>query len=289
MNLGTVIVKNILLGRPYLDYESDVLVLKMSGAPVGDPNHSRKFTASFICSLVKVFNNRVNNFFQVPLKATGHLPAVAISADKGTFKHRSRQFLSCVSMIPGGTNLLEVLTCGQPVVTQGSSGYELAKNMKTGFDYVGIHADQIESGVFDSVYYHCSIEENLGHLYKLKPGKSLFTWDPLYKTGLVDKHTTETMVWLQDIISECQAIFKMFNWGSNYEKFREATAAWRLSLSNLVNFSDTRFANSKRKVFKNIHHQFAPIISCLDEKIEAGENNRYRLEASDSKVREADI
>ena len=35
MNLGTVIVNNILLGRPYLDYESDVHVLKMSGAPVG--------------------------------------------------------------------------------------------------------------------------------------------------------------------------------------------------------------------------------------------------------------
>ena len=78
----------------------------------------------------------------------------------------------------------------------------------------------------------------------------------------------------------------MFNWGSNYEKFREATAAWRLSLSNLLNFSDTRFANSKRKVFKNIHHQFAPIISSLDDKIEAGENNRSGLEASDSKVRE---
>ena len=86
-------------------------------------------------------------------------------------------------MIPGGTNPLEVLTCGQPVVTQGSSGYGLAKNMKTGFDYVGIHAGQIESGVFHGVYFHCSIEENLGHLYKLKPGKVLFTWDQLHKTG----------------------------------------------------------------------------------------------------------
>ena len=37
---------------------------------------------------------------------------------------------------------------------------------------------------------------------------------------------------------------------------------------------------------RNIHHQFAPIISCLDDKIEAGKNNRSGLEASDSKVRE---
>ena len=286
MNLGTIIVKNILLGRPYSDYESDVLVLKMSGAPVGELNHSRKFAAGFRGSLVKVVNGRVKHFLRTPLLATGHLPPVALSADKGTFKHRSRQFLSCVSVVPGGTNLLEVLTCGQPVVTQGSSGWQLAVNMKTGFDYVGIDPSQIESGVFDGVYFHCSIEENLSTLYKLKPGKVLYTWDPLHKTGLVDKHITETMKWLQDIISDCQAIFRTFNWGSRYKFFCEATALWRLSLSNLVNFSDTRFANSKRKVFKNIHHQFAPIISCLDDKIKAGEMNRSGLEASDSKVRE---
>ena len=142
-------------------------------------------------------NKRVKNFLQVPLLQTGHRPPVAISADKGTFKHRSRQFLSCVTVIPGGTNLLEVLTCGQPVVTQGSSGKQLALNMKTGFDYVGIDPDQIESGVFDGDYFHCSIEEHVGHgylyVYKLNSGKVLVTWDPLHTTGLIDKHVTETM------------------------------------------------------------------------------------------------
>ena len=42
-----------------------------------------------------------------------------------------------------------MLTCGQPVVTQGSTGLELAKNMKGAFDYTGINPAQIESGVFD--------------------------------------------------------------------------------------------------------------------------------------------
>ena len=60
------------------------------------------------------------------------------------------------------------------------------------------------------------------------------------------------------MFSCCPQIFTTFNWGANYEKFREATALWRLTLSNLVNFSDTRFANSKRRVFKNILNQFAP-------------------------------
>ena len=92
--------------------------------------------------------------------------------------------------------------------------------------------------------------------------------------------------WLQEIISSSQQIFPTFNWGANYEMFREATALWRLTLSNLVNFSDTRFANSKRKVLKNILHQFAPIITYLECHVKAIDDNRANLEAADSKLRD---
>ena len=68
---------------------------------------------------------------------TGHLLTCGLSADKGTYKHRSRQFISCVVIMPGGNNWLEVLSCGQPLVTEGSSGMQLAKNMKGCFDYMG--------------------------------------------------------------------------------------------------------------------------------------------------------
>ena len=123
--------------------------------------------------------------------------------------------------MPGGNNWLEVLTCGQPVVTDGSSGLELAKNMKGGFDYIGLNPEQIESGVFDGVYFHCSIEEHLGKLYKFPPGKVLYMWD---RTGLMDKHMNakDEFKWLQDMIEWCSQIFNTFNWGANYEKFREA-------------------------------------------------------------------
>ena len=288
LNLGRICMKNYHLGRPYTDYEYDVLMLKKSGAVVGELNHSRKFPPAFRASVCKAVNRRVVKFIKTPLDQTGFLPPVGISADKGTYKHRSRQFLSVVVIMPGGNNLLEVLSCGQPVVTGGSSGSELAKNMKAGFDYLGVDASQIESGVFDGVYFHCSIEQHLQQLYSLKPGKVLYTWDPLHKTGLVDKHVAKQhqMEWLKEMIALCQQIFSTFNWGANYEKFREATALWRLTLNNLVNFSDTRFANSKRKVFLNIHHQFAPIITCLDDEIDAGVRNMSGLEASDYKVRE---
>ena len=42
----------------------------------------------------------------------------------------------------------------QPIVTKGSSGKALTENMKEGFDSF---AKQIERGVFDGVYFHCSI------------------------------------------------------------------------------------------------------------------------------------
>ena len=188
--------------------------------------------------------------------------------------------------MPGGNNFLEALTCGQPVVTKGSSGEQLAINMKEGFDSFRITSKQIESGVFDGVYFHCSVNKHLHTLYNFEEGQVLYTWDPLHKTGLVDKHVTRDKKWLEDVIKKCQQIFNTFNWGTNYETFREATALWRLTLSNLVTFSDTRFANSKRKVFKNIHHEFAPIITCLEDQIVAGIKQKPGEAAPDKNKRE---
>ena len=186
-------------GRPYLDYEDDVIILAKSGAVVGELNHSRKFPAAFRPSVAKVVHSKVKKFLPTPLKQTRHLPPCGVSADKGTYKHRSRQFLSCVTIMPGGNNWLEVLTCGQPVVTEGSSGLELAKNMKGGFDYIGLNSLQIESGVFDGVYFHCSIEEHLRRLHNLPPGQVLYIGDALHNTGLIDKHMNaqDSFKWLQ--------------------------------------------------------------------------------------------
>ena len=81
-------------------------------------------------------------------------------------------------------------------------------------------------------------------------------------------------------------VFKLFNWGAKYEKLIEANALWKLKLLNLVTFCDTRFANSRRKVYLNIHHELGPIITCLNDFIEAAERNRFNLEAANSKIRE---
>ena len=57
-------------------------------------------------------------------------------------------------------------------------------------------------------------------------------------------------------------------------------------MRNLANFSETRFANSKRKVFKNCFLMLGPIVSCLEEQVLAAERNRSQLEAANSRIRE---
>ena len=72
LNLGRAAVKNYLLGRPYTDYEKDVLIMKKSGGIVGEINHSANFPAKFRNCISRVFNERVCKFIKTPLKQTGH-------------------------------------------------------------------------------------------------------------------------------------------------------------------------------------------------------------------------
>ena len=290
LNLGLAAMKNYLLGRPYTDYENDVLLMKKSGGLVGELNHSRKFPASFRRSVCRVVNGRVQKFNKTPLKLTGFRPPVAISADKGTYKGHPRQFCGIVTVNPGGDNFLEVLTAGQPVVSGGSSGEQLARNMKKAFDSIGVSGSQIKSGVFDGVYDHVDIKRHLGNLYEdMKEEDFLFTWDPLHKTGLADKHMCNKKgdhKWIIKFNSTCNQLYGTFSWGASHVKLREAAANAGIKPRNLVNFSETRFANSKRLVYQIILDQFPAIMACLQHYILEGERNRSGVEASNRDIRD---
>ena len=147
---------------------------------MGDINHSKNFPASFRPKIYEVITEKMTEFITTKLPQTGHKPPVALSADKATYKHRSRHFLCAITVVPGSSELLQVISCGQPVVTAGSSGYELAQHMKTGFGKYSIEGDQIESAVFDGVYFHINIVENLNREYGLNEGDILYSWDALH-------------------------------------------------------------------------------------------------------------
>ena len=290
LNIGKIAMKNYLQGRPLTDFENDILIMKGAGGVVGDINHSRDFPAKYRKSVCRVINGRIKKFLQTPLKQTGHLPPVAVSADKGTYKGTPRQFCGVVTVNPGGENFIEVLTAGQPVVSEGSTGYQLAVNMKSGFDYIGIRGKQIKSGVFDGVYDHISIEKHLGELYPdMNKVEFLFTHDPLHRTGLEDKHMCNAKgehKWINAFNEICHQLYVTFSWGASHVKLRDAARSLDIRPRNLVNFSPTRFANSKSKVYQIILDQFPAIMVCLDHYIIEGEKNRSGLTASNKEIRE---
>ena len=194
---------------------------------------------------------------------------LALSADKATYKHRSRQFLGGVTISPGGENFLETLRFGQPTVKEGSTATALVKNMEPSFDLLGVNGSQIESTVFDGVYFHIGVQEHFEAAFGLKEGNILYSYDTLHKSGLVDTHLCKKnkFAWVVSLTDVYQQLFKLFNWGANYEKLVAATTLWKLHLVSLVGFSETRFANSRRKVYTNIHHEFPAIMTCLETDI----------------------
>ena len=155
MNLGKICMKLYLKRRPYSDYEDDVLLHEMNGAVVAEINHSRKFPAAFRPFLSAAVTRRVKNFVNLRLTQTGHLPAINITADKATYKHRTRQFISCVTLVPGADDIHQVISFGQPIV-KGHKGFEITQNIKEDLDIFGIKSCQIEGGSFDGQYFHSS-------------------------------------------------------------------------------------------------------------------------------------
>ena len=75
--------------------------------------------------------------------------------------------------------------------------------------------------------------------------------------------------WVSDITQVCQQLFHLFNWGANYENLVKETALWKLHLRNLVGFSETRFANSRRQVC-----QYSSRVSC-DCVVPRGANHKW--------------
>ena len=110
-------------------------------------------------------------------------------ADQATYKHHTWQFLSCVTVVPGADELLQMISSSQPVV-KGHKGIEIAKNIKEGLDKFNLQSSQIERGSFDGQYFHLHVEEELesAALYDILPKNVLLAWDALHKSGLVDTH-----------------------------------------------------------------------------------------------------
>ena len=132
MNVGRQCYNNIKIGRPERHFESDLLILRMSGATIGNINHSRIFIENIRPVFARQIRNKCKNFFTSPMKQTGHRPPCAVSGDIGTWKHRSRQFVGVTSPNPDGDNLLYSLPVSEDLLPNGQSGMEKCNHIVKG-------------------------------------------------------------------------------------------------------------------------------------------------------------
>jgi hypothetical protein len=65
--------------------------------------------------------------------------------------------------------------------------------------------------------------------------------------------------WIGQFNDTCHRHFGTFHWGASHVKLREADLKAGIKPRNLVNFSETRFANSKRRVYQVILDQCSQV------------------------------
>ena len=210
---------------------------------------------------------------RICLKNTGFKPPVNVQADKGTNYHRTRQFTSVVTIVPGASNPITFVYLGQPVVKE-HDGVGIAKSVVDQLKTWNIDHTQIEGGSFDGQYFHLSVPKHMSDSLQL-PDQFLCTWDPLHKGGLVDTHLRAdvTFVWLVQLQSTCKQIYTLFNWGKNYEELREVCETMELNMKNLTNFQTTRFANSVRFVFINLRTDYPAVRVAIKNVITSKQNS----------------
>ena len=145
---------------------------------MGDLNHSYNFPAKFRPFVAREFQTRMATFLTSRLPQTGYLPPLNIGADKGTNRHRTRQFLTALTVVPDADELLQPIYIGQPVV-KNHNGQGVALSIKDGLDKYQISSVQVEGSSHDGQYFHLSVPDALRKLFVLD-NRFISTVDPLH-------------------------------------------------------------------------------------------------------------
>lgn len=263
MRIGRICYSIYQEGQSKRYFEKEIVKAVKNGTDLGDLNHSKNFVEKFRPYVSKEVNKRTKAFLNTRLLQTGYRPPLNIQADKGTNVHRTRQFMSVITVIPDSDSLLGCIYMGQPVV-KAHDGHNVAVSIADGLKRFDIASDQIEGGSFDGQYFHLSVNSELKELFNL-PDTFVCTTDPLHRCGTVDTHIRkdESFRWMVKTQEICTDIYSKFNWGKNYELLVETCKEMDMKMKALANFHTVRFANSVRLVFVNIREDFQAIVSCL--------------------------
>ena len=88
-----------------------------NGAFCGNTNHSEKFPPAVLPHIAEAIKKRKILFLTIPLVQTGFRAPIKIVADKDTSKHRSRQLVLIITVVPDSPILIQPMYLGHPVVT----------------------------------------------------------------------------------------------------------------------------------------------------------------------------
>ena len=281
-------------GRPDTDFPDLVVLHSMNGLDIGEINHSKVFPAKFLPFVAKEVEGRVKHFLNTRMEQTRFLPAGKVCADKATSKHRTRHFISFITVIPDSELVIQPIFLDVPLV-KTHSGPEITNNIVQVLNAFNIVPEQYLGGAYDGKYFHLHVPELLDeHFgYEGKERKHS-TWDPMHKAGLRDGRIRRDpeFAWLGKVTDVASTAFKVINWGKEFENFYDVVTRLKNDPTFTADvfcglpcfYSQTKFANHCVKVCKQLRKHYPGLIMTLEEmQLEkAGGDARDQQKAKDA-------
>ena len=276
--LGRIVYYVIYKGRPDTDFPLLVYLSATGGSDCGDINHSFRLVSKFLPYLAKALRRRMKKMLGTRLVSTGALPPVNLIADKATHQRETRQLVGCITVNPGGEELLVAILLGIPKCA-GGSGEDLCSNILEAAEPF-VTAQQICGFTGDGVYKHCDVtsklEEKLGHHLE-------YTWDYMHKAALVDtslrsgkKAWTKKFEWLLRMTAVIGNGVKFIAWGVEWKNFfdlceqLESEPDSVFKMKRPAKFSETKFADHSHEVYDKFRSNYKALMLTLEQAIEKG-------------------
>ena len=255
--------KNLLLS--FSDYPDLVATIVQGNTFMGDINHSDKFPRAFLKSVASIVKQKIKKYLKKDLKSTGFKPPVKLVADKDTYKHRTRQIISLITVFPQAKDFIQHVYIAHPVVTK-HSGKDVAENLNNEVKEF-ISPEQYQGGSYDGAYIHDSVPKHLNEIMKVNDNDTQNDWDALHKSGVAEKHARkeEESNWVNELVDVGATCFIVINFGKAYEEALEIALAIDIEFEKPKFHSDTRFANHGSKVLKSLLNDLPVIIERYKE------------------------
>ena len=249
MTLGKQAYRLLKTGRPFADFETDVMLLVDANVKVGNLNHSQRFPSQLRPAFAEAIDTRVKDYMKRPLEATGKPPPVGIIADKLTTRRRTGQMFGGVLFTPGMPSLLTPASLGLESVTQ-HDGESIAEDISNMCGKYGIDGEQIAGFGFDGQYFNLKVDKKIKDKLQL-PDRVNYIWDAAHLLQLADKDMRKNIEWTNDVCSDIGAILSKFSFGKNFEEAINKAHKLNIDFKAPLWFSDTRFAPYAHTVFNN--------------------------------------